>query len=72
MDDNEKLYRIHTDQDHLIELTEKHPILTKSGWKNASSICEGNTILVKPDTPLDRKMPQWKYNNKFLDAKEKW
>jgi len=53
----EKVYRIHTDEGHVIEATENHPFLTSGGWKNANELKEGDVLFVKPDTPQKFKIP---------------
>ena len=59
MGSDEELFRIHTEEDHVLEVTENHEVLTSNGYKKAKNLSVDDEIITKPDTEYERKAPDF-------------
>jgi intein/homing endonuclease len=60
MRSNEKLFRVKTNEGHVVEATEDHKFLTSNGYKKAKNLELGDEIITKPDS--EKKVPDF-YEN---------
>jgi len=59
MNSGEELFRIHTKEDHVLEVTENHEVLTSEGYKKAKNLSVEDEIITKPDTKYEKKAPDF-------------
>jgi len=55
VEEDEKVYKIYTDEGHIIKATGNHPVLTSEGYVNAENISINDEIITKPDTSKENK-----------------
>jgi intein/homing endonuclease len=55
VEESEKVYKIYTDEGHIIKATGNHPVLTSEGYVEAENISINDEIITKPDTSKENK-----------------